>query len=192
MLSHAQKQQISSLPSHVQCDLWKEDRLLQQRLEELRKETAYIVGSISRSQKVLHRKLKNLEHRMSTYSSTTQQEEQQQADGDLVYRKRKTEVKKVTPKEYFTELLSSSNANRLLKDFDLKCELAPTHVESGSKKMSQSAHPYRKKTSFRDSASSSFSSRKQRSKSAIEQRVTSKSATRKKQLSHNYHPTIVD
>jgi len=190
MLSHAQKQQISSLPSHVQCDLWKEDRLLQQRLDELRKETAYIVGSISRSQKVLHRKLKNLEHRMSTYSSTTQQEQQQQADGDLVYRKRKSEVKKVTPKEYFTELLSSSNANRLLKDFDLKCELAPTHVEPGGKK-SQSAHPYRKKTSFRG-ASSSFSSRKQRSKSAIEQRVTSKSAQRKKQLSPNYHSTIAD
>jgi len=189
MLSHAQKQQISSLPSHVQCDLWKEDRLLQQRLDELRKETAYIVGSISRSQKVLHRKLKNLEHRMSTYSSTTQQEQQQQADGDLVYRKRKSEVKKVTPKEYFTELLSSSNANRLLKDFDLKCELAPTHTESGGKKTSQSAHPYRKKTPFRGS---SFSSRKQRSKSAIEQRVTSKSAQRKKQLPPSYHPTIVD
>jgi len=192
MLSHAQKQQISSLPSHVQCDLWKEDRLLQQRLDELRKETAYIVGSISRSQKVLHRKLKNLEHRMSTYSSTTQQEQQQQqADGDLVYRKRKSEVKKVTPKEYFTELLSSSNANRLLKDFDLKCELAPTHTESGGKKMSQSAHPYRKKTPFRGGASSSFSSRKQCSKSAIEC-VTSKSAQRKKQLSPSYHPTIVD
>jgi len=191
MLSHAQKQQISSLPSHVQCDLWKEDRLLQQRLDELKKETAYIVGSISRSQKVLHRKLKNLEHRMSTYSSTTQQEQQQQeADGDLVYRKRKSEVKKVTPKEYFTELLSSSNANRLLKDFDMKCELIP--AEPGGKKVSQSAHPYRKKPSFRDGASSSFSSRKQRSKSAIEQRVTSKTATRKKQLPHNYHPSVVD
>ena len=142
MLSHAQKQQISSLPSHVQCDLWKEDRLLQQRLEELRKETAYIVGSISRSQKVLHRKLKNLEHRMSSYSSITQHEVNK--DGNLVYRKRKSEVKRVSPKEYFSELLSSSNASRLLREFDMKSELAPLQ---SSKKTSQSAQPYRKKAS---------------------------------------------
>lgn len=143
MLSHAQKQQISSLPSHVQCDLWKEDRLLQQRLEELRKETAYIVGSISRSQKVLHRKLKNLEHRMSSYSSITQHEENK--DGDLVYRKRKSEVKRVSPKEYFSELLSSSNASRLLREFDMKSELAP--LQGSNNKKTQSAQPYRKKAS---------------------------------------------
>ena len=152
MLSHAQKQQISSLPSHVQCDLWKEDRLLQQRLEELRKETAYIVGSISRSQKVLHRKLKNLEHRMSSYSSIAQHEENK--DGDLVYRKRKSEVKRVSPKEYFSELLSSSNASRLLREFDMKNELAPLQG-SNSKKASQSAQPYRKKASAYKTGTSS-------------------------------------
>lgn len=168
MLSHAQKQQISSLPSHVQCDLWKEDRLLQQRLEELRKETAYIVGSISRSQKVLHRKLKNLEHRMSSYSTTTQQEESK--DGNPVYRKRKSEVKRVTPKEYFTELLSSSNASRLLRDFDLKCELAPHQLGNNSKKSSQSAQPYRKKASvYKNTSAPPLSSQvyKYRSKSAM-------------------------
>lgn len=168
MLSHAQKQQISSLPSHVQCDLWKEDRLLQQRLEELRKETAYIVGSISRSQKVLHRKLKNLEHRMSTHSSSTQQEDNY--DGKLVYRKRKSEVKRISPKEYFSELLSSSNASRLLRDFDLKCELAPLQQGSAGKKTSQSAQPYRKKTSAHKSSSApplSSQAYKYRSKSAI-------------------------
>lgn len=170
MLSHAQKQQISSLPSHVQCDLWKEDRLLQQRLEELRKETAYIVGSISRSQKVLHRKLKNLEHRMSTHSYTTQQQEENY-DGNLVYRKRKSEVKRVTPKEYFSELLSSSNASRLLRDYDLKCELAPLQQGStSSKKGSQSAQPYRKKVTAHKTTSApplSSQSSKYRSKSAI-------------------------
>lgn len=168
MLSHAQKQQISSLPSHVQCDLWKEDRLLQQRLEELRKETAYIVGSISRSQKVLHRKLKNLEHRMSTHS-TAQQDDNN--DTKPVYRKRKSEVKRVTPKEYFTELLSSSNANRLLRDFDLKCELSLSTQQGHNKKgASQSAQPYRKKALLHSSTSATpLSSRasKYRSKSAI-------------------------
>ena len=169
MLSHAQKQQISSLPSHVQCDLWKEDRLLQQRLEELRKETAYIVGNISRSQKVLHRKLKNLEHRMSTHSYTTQQQEENY-DGHLVYRKRKSEVKRVTPKEYFSELLSSSNASRLLRDFDLKCELAPLQQGGTSKKGSQSAQPYRKKVSAHKTTSApplSSQTAKYRSKSAM-------------------------
>ena len=167
MLSHAQKQQISSLPSHVQCDLWKEDRLLQQRLEELRKETAYIVGNISRSQKVLHRKLKNLEHRMSTYSSTTQHEEN--PDGSLVYRKRKSEVKRISPKEYFSELLSSSNASRLLRDFDMKNELAP--LQGGKKTLSQSAQPYRKKkaSAYKTASAPPLSSPsyKFRSKSAI-------------------------
>jgi len=150
MLSHAQKQQISSLPSHVQCDLWKEDRLLQQRLEELRKETAYIVGTISRSQKVLHRKLKNLEHRMSTHSTTTHEEDSKDG-GNLIYRKRKSEVKRVTPKEYFAELLSSSNANRLLRDFDMKCELLPN--QQNKKVTSRSAQPYRKKASLHGSTS---------------------------------------
>ena len=166
MLSHAQKQQISSLPSHVQCDLWKEDRLLQQRLEELRKETAYIVGNISRSQKVLHRKLKNLEHRMSSYSITQHEENE---DGNLVYRKRKSEVKRVSPKEYFSELLSSSNASRLLREFDMKNELAPLQG-SNSKKTSQSAQPYRKKASAYKTTSAPPLSNppyKHRSKSAM-------------------------
>ena len=62
----------NNLPAHVQGMLNQEERLLQQKLDHLTRETANTIRTISQEQQVTASKLKTLQHRLSQSQKRSQ------------------------------------------------------------------------------------------------------------------------